>query len=206
VETARSARTGRRPGRHNTRAEILAAARHCFAEAGYDRTTIRQIAAHAGVDAALVHRRFGSKLDLFLTAVGLPDDLTELLASVLAGSRDGLGERVVRAFVELWDNAPLQAASFTGLIRLAAGDQDGATLLSGYLRTNLAAALAHSLGVSDAERRVALVGSQLLGIGVVRYVLRLEPLATAEPETIAAELGWAVQRLLFPPPGEATMP
>jgi AcrR family transcriptional regulator len=195
VETARGARSGRRPGRHDTKAEILAAARQCFAEAGYDRTTIRQVATRAGIDAALVHRRFGTKFDLFLAAVGLPVDLTGLVAEVVAGDPDGLGARVVRAFVELWDNAPLQGASFTGLIRLAAGDPAGAALLSGYISRNLAAAMTRALGVRDAERRVGLVGSQLLGIGVARYVLHLEPLAGAEPAEVADHLGWAVQQL-----------
>jgi AcrR family transcriptional regulator len=203
VQSTRRPRTGRRPGRHDTGAEILAAARHCFAQAGYDRTTIRQVAARAGVDAALVHRRFGGKLDLFLAAVGLPEDLTALATSALSGDRDGVGARVVRTFVELWDDAPLRGASFAGLVRLAAGDQAGAARLAGYLRGTLAAALSGPLGVPDAERRVGLVGSQLLGIGMARYVLRLEPLASAPPETVAADLGRVVQHLLIDP-GEGT--
>lgn len=196
VDADRTGRTGRRPGRHDTGAEILAAARHCFAEAGYDKTTMRQIASRAGVDAALVHRRFGSKVDLFLAAVGLPVDLTGLLASTLTGGGHGVGERVVQAFVELWDNAPLRGSSFTGLLRLATSDRSGAELLNTYLRGNLASALAHSLGISDPERRITLVGSQLLGIGVARYVLRLEPLASATPAAIATQLGPIVGQLL----------
>jgi AcrR family transcriptional regulator len=185
-------RTGRRPGHHDTRAEILTAARHCFAATGFDRTTIRQIAAAAGVDSALVVRRFGSKLDLFLAAVGVPEGVQW----VVAGDRAGLGARVVQTFVELWDNAPLRGGSFAGLIRLATGDDGAATLLRGYLRDNLAGPLGAALEIDDAERRVALVGSQLLGLGVARYVLRLEPLASASPEAVAAELGWAVQHIL----------
>jgi AcrR family transcriptional regulator len=196
VVVARTPRTGRRPGRHDTRAEILAAARHCFAAAGYDRTTIRQIAVHAGVDAALVHRRFGSKSALFLAAIGLPEDLTQLLPTVITGDRATLGARVVQAFVELWDHAPLQGASFSGLIRLATGDEQAATLLSGYLRDDLAAALGQALGIRDAQRRVALIGSHLLGLGLARYVLHLEPLASARPDTIAADVGWTVQHIL----------
>jgi AcrR family transcriptional regulator len=192
VNAARTPRTGRRPGRHDTRAEILAAARHCFAATGYDRTTIRQIAAGAGVDAALVVRRFGSKLDLFLAVVGVPGGVQ----SVVAGDGAGLGARVVQTFVELWDNAPLRGGSFTGLMRLATGDDAAATRLRGYLRDNLAATLGQALDIDDAERRVALVGSQLLGLGIARYVLRLEPLASASPESVAAELGWAVQHIL----------
>lgn len=181
-------RTGRRPGHHDTRAEILTAARQCFAGTGYDRTTIRQIAATAGVDAALVVRRFGSKLDLFLAAVGVPDGVQ----SVVAGDRAGLGHRVVQTFVELWDNAPLRGGSFTGLMRLATGDEAAAVMLRTYLLENVATALA----IDDAERRVALVGSQLLGLGIARYVLRLEPLASASPAAVAADLGWAVQHIL----------
>jgi AcrR family transcriptional regulator len=206
VDAVRTPRTGRRPGCHDTRAEILAAARHCFAEAGYDKTTMRQIAAHAGIDAALVHRRFGSKLDLFLAAVGLPADLTELLATTLTGSRHDVGRRVVQTFVDLWDNAPLQGASFTGLLRLATGDRNGAALLNRYLRGNLAPVVVHRLGVSDAERRITLVGSQLLGIGVARYVLRMEPLASATSAAIAGQLGPIVQQLLLSQPRKGPTP
>jgi len=199
MEGTRTRRSGRRPGRHDTRSEILTAARACFTEAGYDGTTIRRVAARAGIDAALVHRHFGTKLDLFLAAVGLPADLTGVLARVVAGDAAGLGERVVRTFVEVWDNAPLRGASFAGLMRLASGDPAGADLLARYLRDDLGAALARALGVESAQERVALVGSQLLGIGVARYVLRLEPLASATPAAIARYLGPAVRRLLTSP-------
>jgi AcrR family transcriptional regulator len=196
VEATRTRRSGRRPGRHDTRSDILAAARACFAEAGYDRTTIRRIGDRAGIDAALVHRHFGTKLELFLAAVGLPADLTDRLARAVAGDPAGLGERVVRTFVETWDNAPLRGNSFAGLMRLAAGDPAGADLLGRYLREDLGAALGRALGLAHAGERVGLVGSQLLGIGVARYVLRLEPLASASPAAIAGYLGPAVRRLL----------
>jgi hypothetical protein len=102
----------------------------------------------------------------------------------------------VQTFVELWDNAPLRGGSFAGLMRLATGEAEAAALLRGYLRDNLAGTLGAALEIDDAERRVALVGSQLLGLGLARYVLRLEPLASAPPEAVAAELGWAVQHIL----------
>jgi AcrR family transcriptional regulator len=189
-------RSGRRPGHHDTRAEILAAARDCFADDGYDGATIRRVAARAGVDAAMVHRHYGTKQQLFLAAVGLPRDLTDVLAATLAGDTDGVGERVVRAFVQLWDSAPLQGASFTGLLRLATSDPAVAAALAGYLDNTVGAALQRTLRDPAPRRRLRLVGSQLLGIAVTRYVLCLEPLASASPEQVAAELGWVVHRLI----------
>ncbi|GAB3423415.1 TetR/AcrR family transcriptional regulator [Flindersiella endophytica] len=199
-----AARTGRRPGKHDTRAEVLAAARQCFAGAGYDGTTMRQVAAAAGVDAAMVHRHFGTKQALFLAAVGLPRDLTDVLAVALPGDAAGVGERVVRAFVDLWDLAPLQGASFAGLLRLATSDPAGAAALREYLQQTVGGALSQMLGDPAPSQRIGLVGSQLLGIAVTRYVLRLEPLASASPDEVAAQLGWIVQRLITnytPDPG-----
>jgi hypothetical protein len=124
-----------------------------------------------------------------------------LVATVSEGQGD-VGERVVRAFLDLWDSGPVRGASFSGLLRIAAGDPAAAALLRGYVGETLAGALAEALGVTDAPGRVAAVGAQLMGIGVARYVLALEPLASAPPAAVAAELGWVVTGLLTGPRGQ----
>src|SRR3954468_13618000 len=96
------ARAGRRPGQTETREKILDAARHRFAELGYDGATIRGIAADAGVNAALLHHFFGSKQELFAATMNLPGNPAELVPSILAGPRSGIGERLVRAFLAVW--------------------------------------------------------------------------------------------------------
>src|SRR3954469_11292384 len=94
---------GRRPGAPDTRADILAAARALFADRGFGRTTIRAVASDAGVDPALVHHYFGTKDDLFVASLQLPVDPRERLAPALAGGPDGAAERILRVFLEVWD-------------------------------------------------------------------------------------------------------
>lgn len=154
------------------------------------------MAARANIDAAMVHRHFGTKQQLLLAAIGLPRDLTDVLAGTLPGDVAGVGERVVRGFVELWDTAPLHSASFHGMLRLATSSPASASALRDYLTGTIGVALARTLDEHIPEQRVGLVGSQLLGIAVARYLFRLEPLASATPQEIAVELGWIVQQLL----------
>src|SRR2546430_13486874 len=96
------ARTGRRPGNQDTREAIVEAARQAFAERGFDRASIRSIAASAGVDPALVHHYFGTKDELFLATVNAPINPNELLPQVLTGDRDELPERLIRTFLSVW--------------------------------------------------------------------------------------------------------
>src|SRR5258706_15310717 len=98
------ARTGRRPGNQDTREAILAAARRAFSERGFDGASIRAIATSAGVDPALVHHYFGSKDQLFVATMQLPIDPSQFLPKVFEGGIDGVGERLVRTFLQLWDS------------------------------------------------------------------------------------------------------
>ena len=100
------ARTGRRPGHQDTREAILAAAREAFAERGFDGASIRLIAAGAGVDPALVHHYFGTKDQLFLDAMQAPIDPAQIIPQALAGGVDGVGERLVRTLLGVWDSRP----------------------------------------------------------------------------------------------------
>ena len=120
---------GRRPGAPDTRGEIVAAARREFAAKGFDKTSLRGVARSAGVDPALVHHYFAGKQDLFLVAIQLPFDPRTVLPPVLRGPRKGLGERLVRAVLGLWDDSALQPGLLSGA-RSALSSEESAHLRS----------------------------------------------------------------------------
>jgi AcrR family transcriptional regulator len=175
---------------------VLAAARATFAERGFDGATIRSIAAAAAVDPALVHHYFGSKDQLFLAAVEAPADPDELLPEVLAADRGALGEAVVRMALRVWDG-PAQPAGLA-LLRSAVGNEWTAKLLREFLVSKVLRRVVSSLGFDPDERaaRASLVASQLVGLVMARYVLRLEPLASATPDWVVRAVGPTMQRYL----------
>ncbi|MGK5672224.1 TetR family transcriptional regulator [Micromonospora sp. URMC 106] len=189
-------RTGRRPGNPDTRQAILGAARAAFAERGFDAASIRAIAAAAQVDPALVHHYFGSKDQLFLAAMQAPVDPGELLPKVLAGDREGIGERLVRTFLGVWDS-PAGTAG-VALLRSALSNEWTARLLREFLVSQVLRRVLDQLDVDPAELplRGSLVASQMIGLAMMRHVVRLEPVASAAPETLVAAVGPTVQRYL----------
>jgi AcrR family transcriptional regulator len=192
-------RTGRRPGESGTRDAILDAARAGFAEAGYEGATIRGIAEAAGVDPALVHHFFGTKEDLFVAAMDLPVNPAVLAELVLAEGLEGAGERLVRTFLSVWDSPPSQDV-LLGLIRTAVTNDRAAAMLREFIRRALlekvAAALGDPDGDPDGVLRAAAIGSHMVGMALLRYVIRLEPLASATPDEIVALLAPRIQSYL----------
>jgi AcrR family transcriptional regulator len=182
---------------------VLAAAREAFAERGFDGATIRAIATAAGVDPALVHHYFGSKDKLFLAAVRAPVDPGELLPEVLTAGPDQLGESVVRLLLEVWDG-PARPAGLA-LVRSAVGSEWTAKLLREFLVSQILRRVMGTLDLSPREReaRGALVASQLIGVVMARYILRVEPLASASPESLVAAVGPNIQRYLT---GDVVLP
>jgi AcrR family transcriptional regulator len=189
------ARTGRRPGESGTRDAILEAARREFAQHGYDRATIRAVAGGAGVDPALVHYFFGTKAELFAAAMQLPINPAEAAEAMLAGEPERIGERLIGTFLAVWDYAPNRDV-FLGLLRSAVTDEHAATLLREFAVRELFGRVAAALGTPDAELRASLVFSQIFGLAVARYILRVEPLASAPGQVVAAAVGPTVQRYL----------
>ena len=192
------ARPGRRPGASGTRETILLAARARFAEVGYDRATIRAIALQAGVDPALVMHFFGSKQQLFLAAIELTVNPAEVVPALLEGGIDGLGERLARFYLGLWED-PRTRDGVAGFMRSAFTHEDAAALLRGFLGSELFGRLVPSIDGPDAALRVELAGSHLVGIAIARYVVKVEPLASARVETVVAAVGPTIQRYLSAP-------
>ena len=193
------ARTGRRPGRSGTREAILAAARSSFGARGYDATTIRGVAGEAGVDPALVSHYFGAKDGLFAAAMHVPRPPSEALAEALAGEDSELGRRIVATFLSVWDSA--QGSPLMALLRSATGSEGAATLLREFAEREIAGRIARRIGGPQARLRASLVVSHMLGLGVARYVLRIEPPASAAPATLVEAIGPRIQGYLFPEAG-----
>ncbi|RBY80744.1 TetR/AcrR family transcriptional regulator [Blastococcus sp. TF02A-26] len=187
---------GRRPGNPGTREAVLAAARAAFAERGFDGASIRAIAAAADVDPALVHHYFGTKDKLFLAAVEAPADPEDFVPEVLAGGRDELGANVVRMLLRVWDG-PARPAGLA-LVRSAVGNEWGARMLREFLVSQVLRRVVGTLDLPPAEAaaRGSLVASQLVGVVMTRYVLGVEPLASAPAEQVVAAVGPTVQRYL----------
>jgi AcrR family transcriptional regulator len=188
-------RSGRRPGDSGTREAILAAARSYFGAGGYSGTTIRGVARAAGVDPALVHHYFGSKDQLFAAALELPVDPTVLVHRLLADGPAGVGERVVRTFVEIWDATPGQGPMLA-LLRTAVSDERAAASLRDFLTHVLLGPLAAGAGSDQPQLRAGLAAAQMLGLAVARYVIGLEPVAGASPEVLSRAVGPTIQRYL----------
>jgi AcrR family transcriptional regulator len=191
-------RVGRRPGTSGTREAILAAARRQFGEQGYDRTTLRSVAAEAGVDPALVVHFFGTKQRLFLAGVELPVEPDELVEHVAAGPRDAVGERLATYVLNALEDPDVRSR-WVGMVRAAASEPEAANRLRTVLETRVFAPLVKALGVEDAPFRATLAGSQIVGIAMARHVVGVEPLASADPETLAAAIAPTLQRYLVEP-------
>ncbi len=186
---------GRRKGPTRTRQEILDAARAMFASQGYEAVSLRAIARHAGVDPALVHHFFDSKSDLFAAAMQLPVDPGPFIATLLAGPRDTLGERLVLALVKLWD-LPDGFGGFLGLVRGAVTHPDAAIMLREFVTRAILGPIATAAAPDDPEARAALAGSQIVGLAIARKIVCVEPVASADPAWLAAAIGPCVQRYL----------
>lgn len=170
---------GRRSGAPDTRAEILDAARGEFAARGYDRATIRGIAAAAGVDPALVHHYFGSKDRLFTASIDLPFPPAELISTALAGGRGELGRRLATLFFSIWEQ-PEARISLLGILRSAmSGEEQAVRAFRQFVTRELQQRIAPALPGDEAPLRALLMASHLVGVAVTRYVVQLEPIASA---------------------------
>jgi AcrR family transcriptional regulator len=188
-------RAGRRPGHSGTREAILAAARAEFTALGYDGATLRGIAQKAHVNHAMILHFFGSKDDLFVAALEWPFDPQEVVPRVLQGSRDAIGQRLARFYLRQWDDEAARAP-IVALLRSAASNEQASRLLRDFAQREMAAQVAAYIDRPDAKIRASLIVGQLVGTTMMRYVLRLEPVASADREAVVEPLGQALQALL----------
>jgi AcrR family transcriptional regulator len=147
------------------------------------------------VDAGLVHYYFGSKQQLFMAAMELPVDIAQVAPAILAGPPDELGERLARFILDLWGQ-PRARQLMLGAVRSATSDPVAAGLLRRLLAEGPFAVIARAIDRPDADLRATLVGSQLVGLAMARYVVGVEPLASAADETIAKAVGPTLQHYL----------
>ena len=199
------ARRGRRPGTSTTRQAILDAARARFATDGFAATTIRRVAADAGVDAALVMQFFRSKNELFAAVMSISPEALARLGSAFEGPLEGpdqnLGERVVRAFLSVWEGSPRDSEPLMAMLRGAIAKEGANDQASAQLREFIQARLldgirSRSVDRGDAALRAGLASSMLVGIVVGRRIVGVPILANADSETLITLVAPAIQSML----------
>ncbi len=196
-----SRKRGRPPGTESadTRDRILTAAREEFSERGYEKTSVRGIAKAAGVDSALVHHYFGTKEQVFEAAVEVAfSPALKVRDVVLEGPLEDAGERMTRFIFGLWEN-PVTRKPLLAIIRSAVNNEAAAAVFRRLVATQLMRRIAGELDTPDAELRAELAAAQLVGVAMMRYVIRIEPVASADVEQIIARVAPVVQGHLTNP-------
>ncbi|NJP53776.1 TetR/AcrR family transcriptional regulator [Streptomyces sp. SBST2-5] len=194
-------RRGRPPRTESagTRDRILEAAREVFSERGYDKASVRGIAKAAGVDSALVHHYFGTKEQVFEAAVEVAfAPALAMRDSVVTGPIEEAGERMTRILIGLWEN-PVTRAPLLAIVRSAVNNETAAAVFRRLIAGQLLRHIAARVGRPDAELRAELAAAQLVGVAMVRYVIKVEPLASADPEQIIRRVAPVVQGHLTGP-------
>lgn len=186
-------RPGRRPGPTETREAILASARELFAEKGYDGASLRAIARAAGVDPALVHHFFGSKEGVFVAAMQFPVNPAEVIARVGGGPREQIGEAFVRTFLAVWDD-PDRRAPILALLRSAMTNDRAAVMMRQFLTSALMGRAAELYEIP--RLRLNAAAGQMVGVMILRYVLEVEPIASATEDELVELLAPTLQRYL----------
>lgn len=193
-------RKGRRPGPTVTRQAILDAARTRFASDGFAAATVRKIAADAEVDGALVMRFFGSKAELFAAVMSIPASALSRFSESFDGPSDSLGERVTRAFLEVWEGGPETSEPLLALLRAAASNEQVTVQFREFVQARVLME-ALSLGLRDereAAVRAGLAASMLVGVIVGRGIVRVPALVDEDREGLVARIAPAIQAILEP--------
>jgi AcrR family transcriptional regulator len=194
--TKKASRTRGRPrasAEHgDAKSGILRAAADEFAANGYDAASLRAIARRAGVDPALVYHYFDDKADLFTAVVRAPLRPDHVVAQILAGPREAIGTSIVRYILEQLEDRAVRARAVV-LIRTALGRNPASAMLKQFLVREVFLRLAAGAGGEDAELRATLAATQILGMLTMRFVLALEPVASAPIDELVARIGPVVQ-------------
>jgi AcrR family transcriptional regulator len=191
-------RRGRRPAGEDRRGDILVAAREEFATKGFDGTTLRGIARAAGVDPRLVHHYFDGKDAVFTAAFEIPVRPQDVIEPVLAPGPEGIGERLVRLFLSVWDSPPGRQR-IVALLSASLTSEAGARMLREFLASEVFGRIVARLDTDDAELRGSLAVSQMMGLVVARYMVGFEPLASLPAEDVVALIAPTLQAYLTGP-------
>jgi AcrR family transcriptional regulator len=192
-----AARRGRRPGPNSSRQAVLDAARARFASDGFAGTTIRLVAADAGVDVAQVMQFFRSKDELFAAVMAIPVSALERFNTLLEGPDEHLGERVVRAYLTAWEGIPEESEPLMATLRGAFVNEQARDQLRGFIQSRLLAGTSERLD-SDAALRAGLVSSMLVGMVISRRIIGVPTLVAADPEELIRVIAPAIQQILVP--------
>jgi AcrR family transcriptional regulator len=184
---------GRRPGRSDTRDAILAAARELFAEKGYDGASIRAIARGADVNPALVHHFFGPKENVFIEAMRLPFSPAELLPVIMNAPEGRIGEALIRTFLGIWGDAE-RRAPMVALLRSAMTNEQAATMMRQFMSAALFGRVAELRGISPLKINAA--AGHMIGVMFLRYVIEVEPIASASEDELIPLLAPALNLYL----------
>lgn len=174
---------------------VTDAAMAVYARQGYVRTTIRGVAAAAGVAPDVVRRYYANREEMFAAVLRLPVDPATAVAQLLAPGIDGLGERLVRVTFTMLDE-PETREQIAVMVRDGVSTVKAASLLREFLESVIVDRIAAVLGVPDARMRVTLAVSYIAGAAGARYVLHMEPLASASVDQVVRLVAPAVQTAL----------
>lgn len=181
----------------DARDAVVDAARLMFAARGYARTTVKGVAAAAGVAPAVVKRYYDNKDALFAAAMRLPNDPASAIPQLLAPGLDGMGERLVRFTLDTLGD-PQAREDLVALVRAGASAGRATKSLQDYLQSSVIDRVVTAIGVPDARMRMSLISSYLVGVALMRYIVRLEPLASAPEDQVVRMVAPTIQSLLDP--------
>jgi AcrR family transcriptional regulator len=185
---------GRRPAGENTRAALLDAAKAEFTERGFDGATVRSIAQRAGVDAAMVNHWFGGKDRLFVAAMEIPVNPEEIVRRILDGEPEQVAERLLRTLLSVWDANG--GGALVALVRSVASHEATARMIREFVGQAIFGRAVSAVASDRIELRTALLGTQVVGLLMIRYVICLEPLASADHDTVVLAIAPNLQRYL----------
>jgi AcrR family transcriptional regulator len=195
-----AAAAGRRPGNADTRGEIVEASKRVFAAKGYDGASLRAVAREAGVDPALVHHYFDGKASLFVAAMALPFDPARVAGHAPeVGGNGSVGAGIVLGFLTMWDKAEGSGSSFASCVAAMAASASVADAMREFVAERVWKDKPVNSDESETMtlRRRTLVSSQLMGLALTRYILRMPPISTATPAEIAQWAGPTLDNYLF---------
>ncbi len=186
-------------------ARILREARASFAEHGYAGTTVRAVARAADVDPALVYHYYDSKEGLLDAATTPPQSFLDQIVTAWQTPQDELGEQLVRRTLRNWEN-PDHGPVLQAVLQIAGNEPAAREKLRAIIQRSMMGPSAQALDESERLARSSLIASQLMGLAFMRYIWKIEPIATMTEDDLVAAIAPTIQRYLDGNIGPAAQP